>query len=170
MGLAGYRVAHRRFVSEALQSIADALGVTVPRPDMPHLTASARTTTFDEALREIDSLAAMLHGEQRLHARSAGTTIRHLRADDMVGAELGAATEQELIEVFGTTDEKEICVKASTGGAAGDVAMLRCLARRAIRHEWLWSAAIEPAPDPVHEPTLDETIGAAAADTTGGQR
>ena len=145
MGLSGYRVAHRRFIRESLQSIADATGSVIRRPDPIPRVATSSTPLFDEALGEVrDSLIASLRGEQKLHARSLETLIAHLRTRDLIGVDVDAANERDLEEALtaggsvGSANAEGLCRILREAGSTADPSMLGCLLRAAIRNEWLW--------------------------------
>ena len=146
MGVSGYRVAHSRFVRQCLQAIADATGAVVEQPVKPCATGTPRSPFFDEALAEIDNgLIPALRGEAKLRARSARTLLAHLRARDMVGDQLDHASGDDMHTTFAgeQNDTARISAMAASAGNRGDVSVLACLLRRAIRNEWLWSGAFE---------------------------
>ena len=84
-------------------------------------------------------------GEAKLRARSARTLLAHLRARDMVGDQLDHASEDDMRTTFAgeQNDTARISAMAASAGSRGDVSVLACLLRRAIRNEWLWSGAFE---------------------------
>jgi aminoglycoside phosphotransferase (APT) family kinase protein len=145
LGLAGYLVVHHRYLLDTLRSIAQVEGVAVGDPTRPDVGPTRRTPLYDRAVADLEQglLPTLQRPEDKLHARSAATLLRHLRGADRFGAALDGEERADLVDLLGPGEHDPtgpaIQAAAAGGGTTSDPAVLRHLVRRATRAWWLWS-------------------------------
>jgi aminoglycoside phosphotransferase (APT) family kinase protein len=147
VGLAGYLVAHHRFLGGITSALARAVG-TVPDPpvgfDRPPTGETAR---YDRALDDLENgvLPGLQDPAVKLRARSAITMLRHFRAVDRLGDAIADAERRDLVGLLGPGDHdpdgERLRRQAADAGARGDRDVLAYLARRAARNVALWPDA-----------------------------
>ncbi len=144
VGLAGYLVAHRRFLHGIAVALARAAGVALspePRFDAP---PSPERPLYDRALEDLETavVPALDDPAVKLRARSAATLLRHFRAVDGIGLAVADAEREDLQQLLGPGDHdpdgERLHRLADAAGTRGDHDVLAYLARRAARSVALW--------------------------------
>ena len=128
VGLAGYLVAHRRFLHGITGMLARAMGVGIEPVRPAAVVATAEGEMYDRAIDDLEHgvLPQLDDPAVKLRARSALIYLRHLRAVDRIGAAI---------------EETDAPVDFAGAGERGESDVLAYLARRAARNVELWPDA-----------------------------
>jgi aminoglycoside phosphotransferase (APT) family kinase protein len=144
VGLAGYLVAHRRFLQGITVALGRAVGVELPAAPGFDPSPSPETALYDRALDDLETgvIPALRDPAVKLRARSAATLVRHFRAVDGIGGAVVEAERDDLEQLLGPgphdPDGEALLRRADAAGADGDHDVLAFLARRAARSAALW--------------------------------
>jgi aminoglycoside phosphotransferase (APT) family kinase protein len=144
VGLAGYLVAHRRFLQGIAVALVRTAGVALPPEPRFDATPSPERRLYDRALEDLETAVVPALGDPavKLRARSAATLLRHFRAVDGIGRAVADAERDDLEGVLGPGDHdpdgEPLRRLADAAGARGDHDVLAYLARRAARSVALW--------------------------------
>ncbi len=144
VGLAGYLVAHRRFLQGIVVALAGATGAALPPEPRFDAPPSPERPLYDRALEDLETGVVPALGDPavKLRARSAATLLRHFRAVDGIGPAVADAERDDLEGVLGPgehdPDGEHLRRLADAAGARGDHDVLAYLARRAGRSVALW--------------------------------
>ena len=144
VGLAGYLVAHRRFLEGITVALGRALDVGLPAPPRFDRSPAPETALYDRALDDLETGVVPRLGDPvvKLRARSAATLLRHFRAVDAIGSAVVDAEREDLEQLLGPgehdPDGEALGRLADTAGTGGDHDVLAYLARRAARAVALW--------------------------------
>lgn len=132
-------------------SIAEAMGIALERPDLPRLPGSA-TTLYDVVAENLaNDVRSAVQGEFVLdRLDSAVRLVRGLEREHRIGPALAAVELEELGELLGkrppdlATGIAALDRAIPTWGPEREVEVLRYLGRRAWRAEQLWAPVVEP--------------------------
>jgi len=144
VGLAGYLVAHQRFLQGVTGALGRALRVALPAAPVFDAASSSERGLYDRALDDVETgvIPTLRDPAVKLRARSAATLLRHFRAVDAIGDRVAAAERDDLERVLGPGDHDRdgapVRALAEDAGAHGDDEVLAYLARRAARSAALW--------------------------------
>jgi aminoglycoside phosphotransferase (APT) family kinase protein len=128
VGLAGYLVAHQRFLQGITERLARAMGIAIEPIAPVAASLTSDSEMYDRAIDDLEHgvLPELDDPAVKLRARSAVIYLRHLRAVDRIGAPV---------------EETEAPIDVAGAGERGDFDVLAALARRAAWNVELWPDA-----------------------------
>jgi aminoglycoside phosphotransferase (APT) family kinase protein len=136
------------------ESIAEAEGVTVERPELPDDDTGGRDILAEAAMwsLENDVRPAIADAFAASRAKDTELLIRLMDRRRRFGATIDAIECDELGELLGTrpasrAEGMRLLDEAITAGSVDDAAVITYLTRRAYRDEWLYEPAVSLYPE-----------------------